>query len=213
MLWQKAIGAASGAVKQIDFISQATAFFTGNSGNVTVTTPTHQTGDLFVAFYFSNSNNTNAAVPSGWTENLRDATATNTVRVFSKTATSSEPASVSFAVTTAATSRNSVAWLVYRGDNLSLQLGSLTRALSNTITAASISGATQGKLLAAFMYEGISQAISTPPSGMTQRSGQITAGAHQYIYDEDWSGGTTGDRTASYTGTTVDTAGIQVLIY
>jgi hypothetical protein len=199
------------AAKPIEFISSATANFTGTSGTVTVTTPTTATGDYMIAFQFCNMQNTNTTVPSGWTEVFRDASATNTLIIFTRTAVSSEPATHSFNVTTSATSRNSVGLLVYRNAS-SQTLGAITRANSLTITAASITSAPKGTLLAAFFWEGTSQPITTAPSGMTSRLSTGFSTPFHHIYDETWAGGTTGNRTASYSGTDVETAGIQVVL-
>jgi hypothetical protein len=199
------------AAKPIEFVSSASAIFTGSSGAVTVTTPTTAAGDYMIAFQFCNIENTNTTVPSGWTQIFKDASATNTLIIFNRAAVFSEPASHSFNVTTSGTSRNSVGLLVYR-NAASQTVGAITRANSLTITASSITSAPKGTLLAAFFWEGVSQPITTAPSGMTSRVSSGAGGASQHVYDETWGGGTTGNRTADYTGTVRDTAGIQVVL-
>lgn len=206
---------ATAAAVPVDFISSAaagTGAVAAGTSTFSVTTPTTVAGDYMIAFQFCTIQNTNTNVPAGWTELFRSATSTNTLIVFKRTAVSSEPATHSFNVTTSAISRSSASMLVYR-NAVAETVGAITRAASLTITAASIASATRGTLLAAFCWEAISQPITSDPSGMTSRlnfTGNV--GVFQRVYDEPWLGGTTGDRTASYSGSAVETVGIQVVL-
>jgi hypothetical protein len=136
-------------------------------------------GDLLVMVGILRTNRAISTAPSGWTAHLNDATSPG-ASVYSKIATGSEPADYSW--TWAGTADNTIAILCYSAANAVDVVGARTRATTNTSTAASLTATQAGALIGVFGLIS-SSTVTTPPSGLTQRSLQTAAQPAMAVYD------------------------------
>jgi hypothetical protein len=191
---------AAGAAKDIEFVSSSIAIGGGPGvgQNVnTVTAPANiQDGDLLVAVGFDRTNNT-VSYPAGFSQVFLNNAQENSLFVAVKVA---QNESGNYSFVWSGSGVNQVAVLVYRNaSDLNILAGSITRASTNTSTAASISPTAAGALIGVFGIES-TVTVTTPPDGMAQRAFG-TSNPALAIYDIVPNGpGATGNKTLVWSG-------------
>lgn len=193
------------------FVAEASAE-AANTVTLTVNKPAGTaSGDLMIAVVWGNS--FTALTLTGWTQVFISTSFSNDLAVFTKTAGGSEPSTYSFTGTQNVRTGTIV---TYRGGvgAIDVQGTGVNSAPSTAIsTALSITTTISGVLLATFNNAG-PRTVSTPPSGMTQRSFVTgTSGVATALYELTPSPvGATGNKTLTWNSSN-QTAGWLVQIY
>lgn len=196
-----------------EFVASATAAGSAGGFSFSINKPTGTTeGDFMIALVFKYNGTT--GTPSGWTEIAKTTTGTIRYGLYLKVAGASEPSSYTFPLLDTGFYAASI--LTYRGG-----LGEVTdigaptqNSSSSSISAASMSTASKGVLMAAFagFFSG-NPSVSSGPSGMTQRSARNVTDARTAIYELSPSpAGSTGSKSLSWTGVSGNNLGIQLKI-
>lgn len=179
----------------------AVAFSGQASGTTSATLPTHATGDLIVCFGYRDAA-TAFTVPAGWTQlDLQQGGAlSHWGGLFYKVAASSSETSGTW------TNASQVLFHVYTG----AEVGAWSRNTGTTLTfnfAALTFNVGDGTSWAAGFvgYRNSDTTLESPPTGMTNRSNQVTATPSSESAGHDTNGGVTG--WASTNQTVTGTAG------
>lgn len=188
------------------FVAAANQSASGTS--VSVTAPTSQAGDYIVAILAIESNNSEPAASTDFSlvASLFGSGQPQQYGLYTRVATSSEPASYMFNVSLSALKRCMV--LVYRGANSIGNVSTKVRPASSTIPIPSIDLAGSGALVAV-LAAGNEALVAFAPSGMTERTGGTDATPTAYAYDAiPTISGASGITTGTISGTT-QTSGFQ----
>jgi hypothetical protein len=198
------------AAKEIEFISSS--IIRSTPQNITVTAPSNiQDGDLLVSVAYYTGSRTITSYPSGFTQIFASTNSGGSLYVATKTA-SGESGNYTFNSSSTQGSAT-ISILVYRNaKEASPLVGSITRADSNTSTAASISPTATGVLIGIFGNKG-TRTVVTSPSGMTQRAIQTGSAPSLALYDIlPNPAGATGNKTLVWSGSD-DNVGLLVQFY
>ncbi len=182
---------------KIEFIDSAVNNVSSSVTN-TLTLPAGiRGGDLLLAVLIGIKGRT-WSTPSGWTPvSPQPSAGQGTLALFWKMASGSET-TVAFTISGTAT-RSTAAVLVYRRASAFGGCGSVNEPKTTTVSALSMT-AGKGVLIGIFANDSTTL-ITNPPSGMALRASLIASQPKLYVYDEDWAGGTTGDRTVTRSST------------
>jgi len=155
----------------------AISYLGSATGTTSATIPTHQAGDLIIAFAYRDGSNTIPTIPTGqnWTT-LFNTTGANTnshVVVYKKAASSGE-------ATGTFTSATSVVVHVYRGVQQSAQIGgnasgsaASTTVAYNTLTMTDTTG--RSWIVGFSGHRSVNTTLETAPQGMTNRATTVDA--------------------------------------
>lgn len=162
----------------ISYISQASA------ATDSVTLGTHAAGDSLFAFAYKNGSATIPSLPSGWLSFFTQTFSTGSYRIGFKIANSSAETSGSW------TNADGVIAVVYRSD-AGLVIPAISSSAAATSTAVNYSA-----ILSVFNRESVDQwfvgfgvmrndtnALETPPTGMTNRSNLVGTGWEMAAHD------------------------------
>ncbi len=209
MLARMLSGAAAAARPQPSFVSSSRNRVTTAAN--TVTSPTGiQDGDLLVAIGLTSSPTTGITPHTGFNVINFDNDGTNNTFFAAVKTAASESGNYTF--TWSAAFANTIAILVYRNATQVNTIGSLARGASGlTGTASTITPTYNGVLLAAFMKEAIA-AVTTAPSGMTQRVSYGNEIVSMQIYDQSQTAAATGSKAIVWNTSTGDLASILLQV-
>lgn len=184
--------------------------------SITINKPAGATvGDLMVAIIWTTGNDFTGL--AGWTLVGSDGIGNGRWGVWTRTVDGSEGASFTFSLLSTNTWRNG-SILLYRGGIGAVDvIGTETETSSTTVaTAASLTAAHAGTLLAAYWSDGNSRTESVAPSGMVQRA-LMTGGSTRTtaVYDQTAASptGATSSKTLTWSGASANVAGLQIQIY
>ena len=177
MLWHKLIGAGGTGASDLAFVDVGTS--TNSGSDVTITVPTHIEGDLLLVRVATRDNGGQTwATPSGWTmlaDGSSPVTNTNTdPGVFWKIAGASEPATVTFTVTSAKAPMGGI-MLSYSGATTAT-LDTITSYGGNPVSAINTATAiSTGEVLVcmAAMYTGSNTSVFEITDGTTAGSERV----------------------------------------
>lgn len=181
------------------FIAGEGATVSGTS--LTVNLPSGVSDGDFLVFcvFLGNVNRNITSAPGTLSLEFTDNAADNRVSVYTRVA-SSEPSNYTFTIGSFSDNA-AVVCLAYRGVSSVDVEGSIQRNTGFTIISApSISIPTSGGVLVAyFMDEALSPTISSPPTGLTQRTFAQRANANIFSYDKlSPAAGATGDSSITF---------------
>lgn len=159
------------------FVANSKGGRSTGSSNMSIAKPSGVAdGNVIYAFCWHIDANENAFTASGWTQVYHHQAlgALPTLTILKRTV-SGDGATYTFV--NAGGGAVEIHLVAYSGGaGEVVQVGVIARASSNTITASSISPAAPGVLLAAFYDADDPASVSSPPSGMTQRTTPASAG-------------------------------------
>lgn len=184
--------------------------------SITINKPAGATvGDLMIAIIWTVGSGREGL--AGWVLEGTNAAGNAGWGLWTRTVDGSEGASFNFAMSGTSTWRNG-SILLYRGGVGAVDIiGTETETSSTTVaTAASLTAAHAGTLLAAYWSDGNGRTESAAPSGMVQRSLSSGGSARTTaVYDQTAASptGATSSKTLTWSGATANVAGLQIQIY
>lgn len=169
-------------------------------------------GDLMLAVIWSTA--ASNATSSGWTLEGSNFTGSFRYAILSRVVDGSEGGSFTFSLSSSGTHNGAI--LLYRGGIGDVDVVG-SRGFSSTVTssAPSLTATESGTLLAVFGINSASRTVSSPPSGMTQRSFSNDTAHSTASYEQDASSpaGATSSKTLVWSGADTSSIGVQIQIY
>lgn len=175
----------------ISYVGQAT-------GINSATLPTHQAGDLILAFAYRDGSTSAPTIPGTWT----------TIASGTGGGGSSNSSAFAYFIATGSgtssgtwTNATGVVFQVYRGVTL-IGANATSTGSTNTVTYPALTGITPQSWVVGFAgHRSINTTLETAPSGMTNRSNRVDTVCEVAGHDTDSNVSTWSSRTVTLTGT------------